>query len=197
MTDDERERDSQEQERRMIVVAQERAKERQEFEQRMKLLHELREADEKERKTKRETEKQNVLARARQQFKLAIICPSKKNEDLNGNNLKGFTVWCSLGEGWDGPPRKEFDSTWKSSADANSRARYLFFWKNTFEWDPEDVMPDEESEINGLVYYSVQPDDDQCWTVGVVPDVAFLHLPDASSDRHHHDREYDELVEFL
>ena len=179
MTYEERER--QERERNVMRLEEESVRVRQESQRRMTLL-------EKER----ETEERRMIDRASEHFGMAIICPSDEKLDSNANKLRGYTVWCSVGSRWDGPPKKEFDSTWKTSNDANKRARYLFFWKNIFERDPDDMWTDEESAINGLIFYSVQPDDDQCWSVGVVPDVAFLHLPDASSIRHSHDFEYRE-----
>jgi hypothetical protein len=109
--------------------------------------------------------------------------------------MKGFTVWCSSGygnDGWhsyEGPPEQEFDSTWKTAADANARARYLFIWKNTFGSEPDEIYPYDESEKNGLKTYSIAPADSECWTVGVVPDVAFQYLPNATKRRHTNDDE--------
>ena len=185
MTEEERERERQEHARRIL-------EERQEHERSMKHFQEQREAEKRKRQEERETEEELMRDRVSDLFDKAIICPSEKNEDSNGSKQNGFTVWCSFGSDWDGPPAKEFDSTWKTSADANQRARYLFFWKNAFEMEADDVVPDKESAINGLVFYSLQPEcEDQCWSVGVVPDVAFLHLPDAISCRHTYDREPD------
>lgn len=47
-----------------------------------------------------------------------------------------FFVWSSEGydnDGWhsyNGPPRKEFDSSWRTIEEANARVEYLFFIKN-------------------------------------------------------------------
>lgn len=177
------------------MTREERLRERQERERKRMLLKEEREREQRimmQLAKERETEEQSMIDRASEHFGMSIICPPDESLDSNGNTLKGYTVWCSVGSRWEGPPKKEFDSTWKTSHDANERARYLFFWKNVFDHDPDDMWADQESAINGLVFYSVQPDIDKCWSVGVVPDVAFLHLPNASSIRHNHDREHEE-----
>ena len=83
--------------------------------------------------------------------------------DPDGNKMKGYTVWCSDGygnDGWhsyEGPPDKEFDSTYKTKEDANERARYLFYWKNPWGQQAEEIMEGYSGEShhksvkNGLV----------------------------------------------
>jgi hypothetical protein len=84
---------------------------------------------------------------AKKQFNKKIIRPPALNKKVDGNKMKGFTVWCSSGysnDGWHsygGPPDQEFDSTWKTAADANDRARYLFIWKNTYGSAPTSLIP--------------------------------------------------------
>ena len=105
---------------------------------------------------------------------------------------KGFTVWSSCGYGNDGwhsynpPPDKVFDSSFKQVADANARAKYLFYVKNPWGIDPVEELL-ERNEIdesftgpkNDLLRLQVRPDDSETWTVGVVPDAAFAHLDKA------------------
>jgi hypothetical protein len=104
----------------------------------------------------------------------------------------GFTVWCSAGEYYD--PQKEFDSTWTTMAGANLRAKYLFYWKNCYGLPPDELMDmaavEKKLSRQGLLTLMVHPDDSQEWTVGVVPDVAFEHLDNATTERHCHDRDY-------
>jgi hypothetical protein len=93
---------------------------------------------------------------------------------------------------------KEFDSTWTTKSDANERARYVFYWKNTWGMDPEEIHCDEEVEIDGLKKYKVQPDDSSTWTVGVVPDIAFKYLDNADCTRRKRDDHgHDEDAVFL
>lgn len=130
------------------------------------------------------------------QFEESIIKPSTQNKKVDGNEKKGYTVWCSCGyrpdgfHSYSGPPEVEFDTTYMSKDEANARARYLFFWKNTWGWKPEQIEENDEVKkvlINGLVKYEVWPDDSEVWTVAVVPDVAFEYLPEASKTRHTYD----------
>lgn len=128
---------------------------------------------------------------ADEQFPMGIINPTSMNKKPGGSKMKGYTVWCSCGDRYFMPHDKEFDTTWKSIADANSRARYLFYWKNCYGIDAEDVECDEFQEgetLDGLKNYTVSPADSQIWSVGVVPDQAFRFLDNATSTRHIHDR---------
>jgi hypothetical protein len=133
---------------------------------------------------------------ANKQFSKRIIRPPQKNKKPDGNGMTGYTVWCSDGyepDGWhgyEGEPAKEFDSTWKTATEANERARYLFFWKNSWGLHPNEVdEPDEETSAEGLKTYTVMPDDSTRWTVSVVPDFAFKYLDHATTERHNHDDE--------
>ena len=107
---------------------------------------------------------------ASQQFKKEIIRPPASNKDINGTMMKGFTVCCT--RGYIDEQAVEFDSTWKTAVDANSRAHYLFIWENTFGIEPEEIGDYDESETNGLKKYSSNFEDGSPpWTVSVVPDV--------------------------
>jgi hypothetical protein len=76
----------------------------------------------------------------------------------DGNKMQGYTVCCSSGYGssrwhsYQGPPNKEFDTTWKTDEEANARARYLFYWKNCYGISAEELDADDcqESEKHGL-----------------------------------------------
>ena len=122
-------------------------------------------------------------------FTAKIKRPPASNLKPSG---KGFSVWSSCGYGNDGwhsynpPPDKVFDSSFTNVADANARAKYLFYVKNPWGVDPvEDLL--ERNEIDesltgpkrNLVRLQVHPDDGEVWTVGIVPDSAFAHLDNA------------------
>jgi hypothetical protein len=47
----------------------------------------------------------------------------------------------------------------------------------------------DETWKDDLKTFSIEPPDSQCWMVGVVPDVAFQFLPEATNRRHSHDDE--------
>ena len=124
--------------------------------------------------------------------------PAAKNKNLS-SKLK-YTVWCSDGydpDGWhsyEGEPTKEFDSCWSSKKEANDRAEYLFFWKNPWGLAPNEVSDDYTGELSptakdGMNKWTVSPPDSSRWTVGVVPAAAFLHLENASRERHNYDDE--------
>jgi hypothetical protein len=123
-------------------------------------------------------------------------------EKYPNSGLK-YTVWCSDGydaDGWhsyEGSPTKEFDSVWITKKEANDRAEYLFFWKNPWGHEPEELEGDYTGEIvpeyvDGLVSRSVAPPSSTRWTTGVVPANAFSHLPNSTTDRHNFDDDDDE-----
>ena len=169
------------------------------------LEKERREREAEERRLQKEEEAKRMAKwDPKKQFKSSIIEPTDKNVDPDGNKMKGYTVWCSDGygnDGWhsyEGPPDKEFDSTYKTKDDANERARYLFYWKNPWGQTAQEILEGgycggedhHKSMKNGLVTYEDTPDDSTTWTVAVVPDAAFAYLENARNRRHSHDREY-------
>ena len=127
--------------------------------------------------------------------------PPAKNKSST-STLK-YTVWCSDGydrDGWHsygGPPSKEFDTSWPTKQEANERAEYLFFWKNVWGLDPDEISDDYThsdvgvlpTENDGMNKWTVCPADSSRWTVGVVPTQAYLHLENASQRRHCNDDE--------
>ena len=153
-----------------------------------------------EREEEIETEEYERRWNAKIRFQSSILKP--KGQHLEHSQLK-YTVWCSDGydnDGWhsyEGEPIKEFDSVWNSKKDANDRAEYLFYWKNPWGTQPEEVMgnyiiEDEPEYVDGLVTRTVAPDDSSRWTVGVVPSVAYRHIPNATHDRHNLDDQEDD-----
>ncbi|EJK73837.1 hypothetical protein THAOC_04519, partial [Thalassiosira oceanica] len=155
----------------------------------------------REEEEKAEKERQKKWLRE-YNFKPHIYNLSKKNLDPKGNGSKGWTVWCSDGygnDGWhsyEGPPTKHFDSTFATKEDANARARYLFYWKNSYGFRVEEMYnhcqeDDKRVTGEGLVEYTVHPDDSTIWTVAVVPDSAFPYLDNTTMERHYHDRDND------
>lgn len=155
-----------------------------------KRIEEQRERAEQVRREAEETRRWD----AHQQFKTAICKPNPVNKNLGTKGHK-FVVWCSDGDAYQGPPMQNFDTSWKTAKEANDRARYLFFWKNPWGIDPREVSDDngfpKATHRDGLSTYTVEPADSSCWTVGVVPTVAFHHLPEASDIRHAFDDERD------
>ena len=87
---------------------------------------------------------------------------------------------------------KEFDSSWNTKKEANQRAEYLFFWKNPWGSDPDqvsdlDVGVPKARKQDGMDKWTVAPPDSSRWTVGVVPASAFRYLENATLSRHRHD----------
>ncbi|KAI9333364.1 hypothetical protein DFJ73DRAFT_854498 [Zopfochytrium polystomum] len=101
-----------------------------------------------------------------------------------------FVVWTSCGyrpDGWhsyDGPPPKEFDSSFATKKEANDRVRYRFYAKNTWGLGVREMMEQEveEKERGGLLTLSTTPPDSECWTVAAVPAEAFQFLSDVDED---------------
>eukprot|EP00934_Nitzschia_sp_Nitz4_P000859 Nitzschia sp. Nitz4//scaffold184_size43902//16498//18555//NITZ4_007281-RA/size43902-processed-gene-0.4-mRNA-1//1//CDS//3329539648//859//frame0 len=137
---------------------------------------------------------------ATKQFSKSITTPDANHKRTEGSKMKGFTVYCSSGydnDGWhsyEGEPTKYFDTTWKTKKEANDRARYLFFWKNSYGVGPDEVegnegVVEEHKSAEGMVSFTVRPADSERWTVAVCPDQAYKYLDHASTSRHNHDRE--------
>jgi hypothetical protein len=168
------------------------------IEREKRALEERRRREEEARQEEEEEEEEERLRwDATARFKADIIKPPLKNK--NANSMLKFTVWCSDGydnDGWhsyQGEPTKEFDSSWNTKKEANDRAEYLFFWKNSWGLDPQEVNDDdgepEPTERDGMMKWTVAPADSTRWTVGVVPASVYQHLENASLDRHNHDDE--------
>ena len=160
---------------------------------------------EKQADRKRQEEEVRDRWDPKKRFKPKILVPPIKHKDASVP-LK-FTVWYSNGydyDGWhsyEGPPRKEFDSSWKTKAEANNRAEYMFFWKNPWGIKPTEVCddfdgPPSPSQNDGMDTWSFAPSDSSRWTVGVVPAPAYPHLENASNDCHNYDESRGGCVRF-
>jgi hypothetical protein len=157
---------------------------RQEREKQERIKQEKRRLEEEERRA--EAAAAALAWDATKQFAAETIRPSDTNKTLDAKGHK-YIVWCSNGDNYCEPPYQYFDSGWETSKEANDRARYLFFWKNPWGMDPDEVGDDLNGEPEpcfreGLVNFTVHPTDYSCWTVGVVPALAFRHLPQATTD---------------
>jgi hypothetical protein len=148
----------------------------------------------------REEEEHRQSWNAEVRFTPEIRKVKGKHLDPDSSEMK-FNVWCSDGydpDGWhgyDGEPPKEFDSAWKTKEDANSRAEYLFYWKNAWGYDPEELNDNNEvvsKNTGNLKEWTVSPADSTRWTVAAVPSDAFLYLSNACKDSHNLDDERDE-----
>eukprot|EP00957_Ditylum_brightwellii_P177258 13503333-Ditylum_brightwellii.AAC.1 len=163
----------------------------------------LKAAQEKERREyeelkEKEEEEHRKKWDPKSNFKSNILKPSDNNTNPDGNKQTGYTVWSSDGygnDGWhryNGPPDKEFNSTYATIEDANARARYLFYWKNPWGQGADELMEEgqgvnESVDKNGLKTYDVTPDDSTTWTFGVVPNIAFVYLENATIRRNNDD----------
>lgn len=117
---------------------------------------------------------------AMKQLTKAVQNPSKAASDEN--KPRAFVVWKSQGNPDDGfhshegEPEKEFDSSWSTKKEANSRARYLFFWENGYRIEPKELYENyvevESSTKQGMAHFAVCPANSGRWTVGVVPSSA-------------------------
>ena len=122
--------------------------------------------------------------------------PSKKIKHPNGkyanqSKLLSYVVWKSEGydnDGWhsyQGPPDTEFDSTWPTTKEANSRAEYLFYVENPWGISEEEIMADDVDQSGGgdeLIDLVVCPADSERWTVSADTKVDFQHLISGDSD---------------
>ena len=160
-----------------------------------KARHRAEEKHQEQLRKQEEKEEKERIARwdATKQFKKSIVNPPDKNKVPTGNKMIGFTVWCATGyqdDGFhsgNGPLIYEFESTWKSAEDANARARYMFYWKNCWGIYPDEMEETGESteewEQDGFKHFTYIAGDSCEWSVGVVPDLAFRHMPYSSMGR--------------
>ena len=94
---------------------------------------------------------------------------------------KGFNVYHTRGSHWNKGPL-DFDSSWVKTADANARAKFLFYVENCWglsveEMFERDHVDEPEVEMkSGMVQFSVVTGEDSYWKVSVVPCSALEHL---------------------
>lgn len=99
--------------------------------------------------------------------------PASRNKD----SVLAFIVRHSEGyepDGWHsymGPAEKRFDTSFASKEQANKRAMYLFYKKNTWGLGVDEMMENdiETSYAGGMVHLTCSPPDSGFWTVDVVP----------------------------
>ena len=99
---------------------------------------------------------------------------SNKNQSVK----QQFTVWTSCGS-YEGPPDKEFNSSYATLEQANKRAEYVFFYKNPWGLTNDEEIPHPETDEvtdQGFRYLECHSDDSQSWTVSVVPSIAFEYI---------------------
>lgn len=133
-----------------------------------------RKEEEKKRKERLKRKYKKYLA------KFADVVKNPKPENLDRENRLKYTVWKSCGydndrwHSYDGPPEKKIDSSFDSLNEANQRVKYVFYFKN--EWGIEkEEMHAESNFLNkdGMRFMQCRPDDSERWTVSVVPSNAF------------------------
>jgi len=125
---------------------------KEEEQKRRKLEFDKREA-ERQQKDQLKNEKENCIKKIIETASESIKKPNGINK--NKNNLLDYVVWSSCGydyDGWhsyEGPPSKEFDSSYSTKKEANNRAVYLFYKKNPWGWDVLQIL-DEDNEVSDI-----------------------------------------------
>ena len=172
-----------------------RAKLEAEKQARIKAKQEQREKERQAREKERQEQKKRE-EKARKDLISKLEKTSKKikhptGKYANGSKLLSYVVWKSSGydnDGWhgyEGPPDKEFDSTWPTIKEANSRAEYLFYVDNPWGISEEEIMADDVDQSGGgdeLIELVVCPADSERWTVSADTKVDFQHLISGDSD---------------
>jgi hypothetical protein len=94
-----------------------------------------------------------------------------------------YTIWTSSGydcDGWhsyEGPPEKEFNSSFSTLEEANSRVEYVFYYENTWGIEKDEMYAETDRiDKKGNRFMECCPDDSERWTVSVVPSIAFEYL---------------------
>ena len=76
-----------------------------------------------------------------------------------GSKLQ-FTVWTSGDDYFEGPPSKEFNSSFATLDDANKWVEFVFLFQNPWGFDLDYMHVDEDFMNNkGLRHMEVEPDD--------------------------------------
>jgi hypothetical protein len=141
-----------------------------------------------EREQKKEMERKNKEDLKR--FSSCVKNPTTKQKDKT-KKLE-YTVWTSCGydhDGWHsygGPPDKEFNSSFATLEEANSRVEYVFYYDNPWGSEREEMNAEtDEIDKKGICYMECRPDDSERWTVSVVPSIVFeypTHRKNSSSE---------------
>ncbi|KAJ3288418.1 hypothetical protein HDU79_004851 [Rhizoclosmatium sp. JEL0117] len=173
-----------------------RDKKRKERELEVERARKLAKQEEERRQRMYEAEKRakqkevEKLIKDLEKAKDSIKKPSGVNKDKN--KMLKYVVWKSDGydnDGWhsyDGPPEKEFDSSYASKVDANARVKYLFYTKNVWGLGVDEMLERDEiieTENDALLHLETCPADSSRWTVAAVPREAFKFLDNAKNSR--------------
>ncbi|GFH48014.1 hypothetical protein CTEN210_04490 [Chaetoceros tenuissimus] len=133
-----------------------------------------REQEEKKRKEKLRRKYERYLA------KFSEVVKHPRPENLNRENRLKYTVWKSCGydndrwHSYEGPPEKNFDSSFDSLDEANQRVKYVFYFKNEWGLGKEEMHAESNFvSQDGVRFMQCCPDDSERWTVSVVPSGAF------------------------
>jgi len=126
--------------------------------------------------------RQQKEPRKKNQFSNSVRNPPAKHTGEH-NKLK-YTVWQSCGYGYDGwhsyegPPEKTFNSSYATLKEANERAEYAFYYQNPWGLQGDELPYAETDKVSnqGFRFLECTPDDSECWTVSVVPSIAFDYI---------------------
>jgi hypothetical protein len=126
--------------------------------------------------------------------------PTRKQKDET-KKLE-YTVWTSSGydnDGWhsyQGSPDKEFNSSFSTLEEANSRVEYVFYYENPWGLEKEEMDAEtDETDNKGIRFMECSPDDSERWTVSVVPSFAFEYINDRNNRSSEQDAEEENLSE--
>jgi hypothetical protein len=120
----------------------------------------------------------------------SIMVPDKKH--LNRKDKLKYTVWTSDGygnDGWhsyEGPPKKEFNSSYDTLEEANLRVAYVFYCKNPWGLGKNemDEVDTESIRQQGIRFMQCEPPDSAIWTVSAVPSHAFDYINNNVSNKY-------------
>ena len=117
----------------------------------------------------------------------------------NAEKFLDYVVWKSSGydnDGWhsyEGPPAKEFDSSFSTKKDANARVEYVFYVQNEWGLDVEEMLEDrmeiDNTTSDDLLHLEICPPDSERWTVAAVPHSDF-HADNEENSYDASDEEY-------
>jgi len=140
---------------------------------------------------------EDVIEEKEEVYSPVIINPPAAN--LDPHKLKTFVVWKSCGyapDGWHsygGEPDKEFDSSYDTILQANTRVRYVFYHKNVWGLSKQELCTSNVNETvektTGGLTLVVHPDDSEVFTVAAVKREVFEYLASNKQDDEDEDEE--------
>mmetsp|Transcript_14255 Transcript_14255/g.24443 ORF Transcript_14255/g.24443 Transcript_14255/m.24443 type:complete len:322 (+) Transcript_14255:279-1244(+) len=122
-------------------------------------------------------------------FPIHIRKPTGANQDA-GAVLK-YVVYSSDAyesdgfHGSDGPPDIKFHGSFETKEDANLRAQYVFYFKNVWGLDPNEMAANEihvHMSSEGLLTFSTAPPDSSVFTVSAVTCENYRNMNSSSSE---------------